>query len=242
MPSDAPRLKMSNGFAQKSNDNRTATKWLQHVQRREASRRTQTIADSLSSMSPRLSLSLRPPAEPPPSDTILQSVMTGTTSYPDQDAVSVSSTNTFNSLDSNDSLFGIPLLARCGLFSSSDGESVSSSDNDEGSFGDEPPPLQRRGSISSSDHEDSHLFHNSNRMEQYAVETVTSESSFDTAYEDDRSISTTESLFPSTFDNLGPPPPSSLMDLWDTPFSKACLHNFKFPGDDAKCQMLHYYQ
>jgi hypothetical protein len=176
---------------------------------------------------PSLSLSLRPPAEPPPIDTTLQSAMTDNMSYPDLDAVSVSSNNTFNSLDSNDSLFGIPPLARRGSFSSSDEGSVNSpnknlvipsDDNDDESSKDEP-----------------HLFHCSNCMDQYAVEIVTSESSFDTAYEDDRSISTTGSLFLSTFDDLGPPPPGSLMDSWDIPFSTSCLHNFTFPGDDAKC-------
>jgi hypothetical protein len=154
--------------------------------------------------------------------------MTGNILYLDQDAVLVSSSITFNSMDSNDFLFGIPPLARRGSFSSSD-------EDDDDSFGDAPPPLQRRGSYSSSDDEDSYLFGSSNRTDHYEVETVTSESSFDTAYKDDRSISTTESLFPSTFDNLGPPPPGSLMDLWDTPFSTSCLHNFPSPGEDAKC-------
>jgi hypothetical protein len=65
-PSDAPTLKMSNGFAQKSNDNKAATKWLQHVQRRDASRHAQTVADSLCPMTANLSLSLRQLAEPPP--------------------------------------------------------------------------------------------------------------------------------------------------------------------------------
>jgi hypothetical protein len=53
------------------------------------------------------------------------------------------------------------------------------------------------------------------------VETVTSDTSYDTAQDDDLSISTTESLFPS-LDNLGSPPPGSLMDLWDTPFPTSC--------------------
>ena len=194
---------MSNGFVQQSNDNKATLKWLQHVQRRDASLHAQTVADSLCPITASLSLSLRPPAEPPPQDTTLQSVMMGNHLYPDQDAFSVSSNNTFNSLDSNDSLFGIPPL--------------------------------HRGPFSSSDDDDSYLFRGSNRTHYFEFETVTSESLFDTTYEDDRSISTTESLFPSNFDNVGPPPPGSLMDLWDTPFSTSCLHNFPSPGEDAKC-------
>jgi hypothetical protein len=50
------------------------------------------------------------------------------------------------------------------------------------------------------------------------VETVTSDSLYEMACDDDCSISTTKSLFPSTFDDVGPPPPGRVMDLWDTPF------------------------
>lgn len=72
-------------------------------------------------------------------------------------------------------------------------------------------------------------------IENYEVETVTTESSYGTANEtDDISISTTES-WPSTFDDLGPPPPGSLMDLWDTPFSTSCLHNFPSREETSKC-------
>jgi hypothetical protein len=97
--------------------------------------------------------------------------MTGT-SYPDHDAASISSTNTFNSQDSNDSLFGLPLLAhRYDFDDSSDDESN--------------PPSLANGSVSSSDDES---------IENYEVETVTTESSYGTANEtDDISISTTES-------------------------------------------------
>jgi hypothetical protein len=69
----------------------------------------------------------------------------------------------------------------------------------------------------------------------WEIETVISDSSYGTAHEDDASMSTTESLFPSTFDNLGPPPPGCVMDLWDTPFSTSCLHNFASKNEDAKC-------
>lgn len=47
-------------------------------------------------------------------------------------------------------------------------------------------------------------------------------------------ISTTESL-PETFDNLSPPPPGSVMELLDTPFSHSCLHNFASQSKNAKC-------
>jgi hypothetical protein len=86
------------------------------------------------------------------------------------------------------------------------------------------PSLAQR-SVSSSD-DDSHLFD---------VKTVYSDTSYDTAREDDDlSISTTESV-PANFDDLGPPPPGSLMDLWDTPFPTSCLHNFPSQAEVSKC-------
>jgi hypothetical protein len=172
---------MSNGFAQQSNDNKAATKWLQHVQRQEASCHAQTVADSLHPMNTSLSLSLCPPAEPPSIETTLPSVMTGNILHPDQDSVSVSSNNTFNSIDSKDSLFSILPLARRGSFSYLD-------EDDDKSFGHVPTPLQCRGSFSSSDDDGDD---SSNCTDHLDVETVTSESSFDTAYEDGKSISTT---------------------------------------------------
>jgi hypothetical protein len=137
------------------------------------------------------SSSVRPPAEPPPNVTNLQPIMTGFIN-PDNDADSIHSYNTFNSNDSTDSLFGLPPLAHRFEDSSDEESSV--------------PSLAQR-SVSSSD-DDSSLF---------GVETVHSDTSYDTAREDDDlSISTTESL-PANFDDLGPPPPGSLMDFGTHP-------------------------
>jgi hypothetical protein len=151
---------------------------------------------------------------------------------PDQDSASMSS---------NDSLFDIPPLQRRGYDDSSSDE--------EDSYADVPALHRRGGSVSPSD-EGSLVSSNDNSsvvsaslhrpvssraQHQPEVETVTSDSLYETACDDDCSISSTESFFPSTFDDVGPPPPGSLMDLWDTPFSTNHFRNLASPLGDAKC-------
>jgi hypothetical protein len=185
---------MSNGFSSTGQQSKTASNWFQKVTCRQEDRRAQAEADVLLHKSMSLATTVRPPAEPPPVDAQLDSVMTEFIS-PDNDSASVSTTQTFNSNDSTDSLFGLPPLCN---------RSISSSDSsDDDDTIDEVPPLGRRSSyIDSSDDqsEASNLFR-ATRFERYEVETVLSESSYDTAYDDDLSISTTESLFPN-LDNL----------------------------------------
>jgi hypothetical protein len=146
--------------------------------------------------------------------------------YPDNDSASVSSTHTFNSNDSTDSLFGLPPLCNQSI-SSTD----SSSDDDTIDNG---PPLRRRCLFvdSSDDESKTSQFFRATRFEQIDVETGLSDTSYETAQDDDLSMSTTKSLFPN-LDNLGPPPPGSLMDMWDTPFSTSCLHNFSSRDSDT---------
>ena len=210
-PSDAPTLKMSNGFASKCLNNNAASKWLQEATRRQVNRRAQADVDVLLHNSASLATTVRPPAEPPPVDIRLRSVMTEFIS-PDNDTASISTTNTFQTYDSTDSLFGIPPL--CTRSISSDDTSDDDDTIDE--INDITYPSQAM------------------TFERTDVETVHSDTSFDTAQDDDRSISTTESLFPN-LDDLGPPPLGSLLDLWDTPFSTSCLHNFAAKEEDAKC-------
>jgi hypothetical protein len=171
--------------------------------------------------------------------------MTGLINPDQESAQSSSNISTHAIIYDNDTICGIPPLCnRCD--SSSDEESSA----DEDSYGDLPPLANR--TVTSSDDDssvDDSLFNPPPLMSQsissssdestvsrmWEVETVISDSSYGTAHDDDASISTTESLFPSTFDDLGPPPPGCVMDLWDTPFSTSCLHNFASKNEDAKC-------
>jgi hypothetical protein len=69
--------------------------------------------------------------------------------------------------------------------------------------------------------------------------TCSDNSSFVSAWSSSRTTSTTDTsgTCQSTFslDSLGPPPPGSLMDLWDKPIPTSCLHNFPSRLEDAKC-------
>lgn len=63
----------------------------------------------------------------------------------------------------------------------------------------------------SDDDNSSYLF-NATCTQHHTIMAVSSESSYDTE-EDDRSISTTEALFPGTFDDLGLPSLGCIMDF-----------------------------
>ena len=43
---------------------------------------------------------------------------------------------------------------------------------------------------------------------------------------DDMSVGTSSSTSSTAFDNVGPPPRGSLLDLWDIPFSASTFHPF----------------
>lgn len=116
--SDTLASKMSNGLASKGPTSTAFTKWLWHVTHWQVNRRAQHKADVLIHSSTSLQDSNQPPAKPPPLNTTLESVVMGSIN-PDHDSASVSSKNTFNSNNSNDSLFGMPPLCCGGLVSSS---------------------------------------------------------------------------------------------------------------------------
>lgn len=117
--SDALTLKMSNSFASNGPQRTASSKWLRHVLCRQANRHAQQQVDVLLNTNTLTQHSIQLPAEPPPDDVQLVSVVTGFNN-PDHDSASISSTNTFNSQDSNDSLFVIPPLYSGGSVSSSD--------------------------------------------------------------------------------------------------------------------------
>lgn len=75
---------MSNGFAS-TYPSFTSAKWLHHVSCQKVNRRAQHEAEVLLHSNTSLQQLTRPPAEPPPFDQQLESVMTGI-NYPDHDS------------------------------------------------------------------------------------------------------------------------------------------------------------
>jgi hypothetical protein len=150
--------------------------------------------------------------------------MTGTTS-PDIDDNSDAS--------SSDESNVVPLLTHQDD-SSSDDDSTTS--NDDSTVG--PPPLAQREDDSSSDDDSlfggrrASTFHYGTDSSDYW--TGNEDDSFTTAPTEEIS-SQSSSVDEYDLDDLGPPPPGSLMSYWNTPFSTGCLHNFPSRVDEAKC-------
>jgi hypothetical protein len=96
---------------------------------------------------------------------------------------------------------------------------VSSASEDDSLFF--PPPLAYRCDYSSSDD---------------SISCDSTDTSFCSA-QDSTTVSTASSVH-SGYSSLGPPPPGSLMSLWDTPFSTSCLHDFHFRSEDSKCTLI----
>jgi hypothetical protein len=243
---------MSNGFASRAKATPASVKWFRHVKRVERNRRTRHNMDAMLYTKAQLRDDVRPPAEPPPMNTQRDSAMTGYDN-PDHESVQHCSNLTSNAnIEDDDSICGIPPL--CRRFDDSSDEELDSGNDSLVDI----PPLTNRTAYSSDDSSDEDsLFHPpplatcsvdssdedsivkmDHATRHFEVETVTSESSFGTAQEDDAlSISTTNSVL-FDFDDIGPPPPGSIMELWDTPFSTSCLHNFASRYEDAKCYFL----
>jgi hypothetical protein len=78
-PSDAPTLKMSNGFASRATATPASIKWFRHVKRIDNDRRARQNMDAMLSSKAQLHDKVRPPAEPPPLNIQRDSVMTGFT-------------------------------------------------------------------------------------------------------------------------------------------------------------------
>jgi hypothetical protein len=113
-----------------------------------------------------------------------------------------------------DSLFDMPPLAsRSALYDSSLDEET---DDDTGP---DTPPL------ASSDEEGSVLFGDSTDDESFAEANSTTAST----------VLTVPSVASYSVESLSPPPPGSVMELWDTPFSTSILHDLSSPFKDAKC-------